>query len=485
MKGTTDSVKYSQLRIEDYLHEDRLEAESRAGVYSGSAMPENEGDGARVGEGIVKIESFGSNEEEELLELILSRDNLNAAYKKVARNKGSHGIDGMTVEELPAYLALHKDDLRRSILNGTYKPHPVRRVEIPKPDGGVRLLGIPAVVDRVIQQATAQVLSPIYEKKFSKSSYGFRPRRSAHQAIEQSRRYINEGYTWTVDIDLEKYFDTVNQDKLMRLVSEDIKDGRVISLIRKFLTSGVMINGVVIETEEGFSQGGNISPLLSNIMLHELDCELEARGLRFCRYADDCNIYVKSRKAAERVMKSITRYIEEDLKLKVNQKKSTVDRPWKLKFLGFSFYYNSRKGEYGVRVHEKSIARFRAKLKELTGRSNGMNMDLRLVKLKQSIQGWVNYYSIADMKMLAKTLDEWLRRRIRMVVWKSWKRIKTKFISLQKLGLDKSKAWEYANTRKGYWRISDSPILHRTLTNKTLEKRGLVSISAIYLKRLV
>jgi hypothetical protein len=244
-----------------------------------------------------------------------------------------------------------------------------------------------------------------------------------------------------------------------------------------------MINGVVIETDEGFSQGGNISPLLSNVMLHELDCELEARGLKFCRYADDCNIYVKSRKAAERVMKSITCFIEEDLKLKVNQKKSSVGRPWKLKFLGFSFYYNSRVKEYSVRIHEKSILRFKAKLKLLTGRSNGMSMDLRLVKLKQAIQGWVNYFKIADMKTLAKTLDEWLRRRIRLVVWKSWKRIRTKFISLQKLGLDKSKAWEYANTRKGYWRISDSPILHSTLTNKILEKRGLVSISAFYLNR--
>jgi len=486
MKDTTNSAEYRQLLLEGYLQEDRLEAESTAGAYSGSPMSEKEGDGARVGEGIVKNVTLAGSDENGLLEQILARDNLNAAYKKVARNKGSHGTDGMTVEELPAYLALHGEELRRSILNGTYKPQPVRRVEILKPDGGgVRLLGIPAVVDRVIQQATAQVLSPIYEKKFSKNSYGFRLGRNAHQAIEQSRKYINEGYTWTVDIDLEKYFDTVNQDKLIRLVSEDIKDGRVISLIRKFLASGVMINGVVIETEEGFSQGGNISPLLSNIMLHELDCELEARGLRFCRYADDCNIYVKSRKAAERVMKSITRFIEEDLKLKVNQKKSTVNRPWKLKFLGFSFYYNSRKGGYSVRVHEKSIARFKAKLKELTGRSNGMNMEIRLDKLKKSIQGWVNYFGLADMKTLAKTLDEWLRRRIRMVVWKSWKRIKTKFISLQKLGLDKSKAWEYANTRKGYWRISDSPILHRTLTNKILEKRGLISISAIYLKRLV
>jgi group II intron reverse transcriptase/maturase len=286
-----------------------------------------------------------------------------------------------------------------------------------------------------------------------------------------------------VDIDLEKYFDTVNQDKLMRILSRDVKDGRVLSLIRKFLESGVMINGVVIETEEGLAQGGNISPLLSNVMLHELDCELEKRGLRFCRYADDCNIYVKSQKAAERVMKSITRFIEEDLKLKVNQKKSTVDRSWKVKFLGFSFYFSPQKGEFCIRVHEKPIKKFLAKLKELTGRSNGMSMDVRLLKLKHAIRGWVNYFRVADMKTLAKRLDERVRRRIRMVIWKMWKRVRTRFKSLQKLGLDKSQAWQYANTRKGYWRISGSPILQTTITNKLLEKRGLVSISAIYLNR--
>ena len=483
MNSTTGSVEYSQLRIEDYLREDRREAEGSAKVYSGPTMLEKEGDGARVGE---ETHQGGTRESEtgaDLLERILNPKNLNAAYKKVKDNKGSHGVDGMTVEQLLPYLTEHGEELRKSILEGTYKPQPVRRVEIPKPDGGVRLLGVPTVIDRVVQQATAQVLTPIYEEIFSDSSYGFRPGRSAHQAIEQALKYINDGYTWAVDIDLEKYFDTVNRDKLMRLVSRDVKDGRVISLIRKFLVSGVMVNGVVIETEEGFVQGGNISPLLSNIMLHELDCELEARGLRHVRYADDCNIYVKSEKAAERIMKSITRFIEADLKLKVNQKKSKVDRPWKLKFLGFSFYYSSKKQKYSIRVHEKSILRFKAKLKALTGRSNGMAMGDRLTKLYQAIQGWVNYFALADMKTLASNLDQWLRRRIRMVVWKTWKRVRTRFASLQKLGLDRQKAWEYANTRKGYWRISDSPILHRTLTNKVLEKRGLVSISALYSKR--
>jgi group II intron reverse transcriptase/maturase len=448
-------------------------------------MLEKAGDGAKVGEGgqYCLGLTLESRAEDDLLERILSPGNVNAAYEQVKRNKGSHGVDGMTIEQLLPYLCAHWEELKKSILGGKYKPQPVRRVEIPKPDGGVRLLGIPTVVDRVVQQAVAQVLIPIYEKKFSGNSYGFRPGRSAHQAIERSRTYINEGYIWTVDIDLEKYFDTVNQDKLMRILSRDVKDGRVLSLIRKFLVSGVMINGVVMETEEGVPQGGNISPLLSNVMLHELDCELEKRGLRFCRYADDCNIYVKSQKAAERVMKSITRFIEENLKLKVNQKKSKVDRPWKVKFLGFSFYFNHKKGEFSIRVHEKPIKKFLAKLKELTGRSNGMNMDVRLQKLKQVIRGWVNYFRVADMKTLAKSLDERVRRRIRMVIWKTWKRVRTRFESLQKLGLDKSKAWQYANTRKGYWRISGSPILGTTITNKILEKRGLVSISAIYLNR--
>ena len=469
MKDTTEYAKYSQSQTENLLRDDRLEAEDSAGVYSIATMSEKESDGAKVEPG------------NDLLEKILSADNMNTAYKKVKGNKGSHGIDGMTVNELLPYLKEHGEELKESILSGKYKPQPVRRVEISKPDGGIRLLGIPTVVDRVIQQATAQVLTPIYEKRFSDSSYGFRPGRSAHQAIEQSRKYINNGYTWAVDIDLAKYFDTVNHDKVMRLISNDIKDGRVISLIRKFLVSGVMVDGVVIDTEEGTPQGGNISPLISNIMLHELDCELERRGLRFCRYADDCNIYVKSEKAAKRVMTSITRFIEEDLKLKVNQEKSTVDRPWNIKFLGFSFY--NAKGEYKVRAHGKSIKKFKVKLQELTGRSNGMSMDERLLKLKQTIVGWVNYFRIADMKTLASILDAWLRRRIRMVIWKSWKRVRTKFANLKKLGLDSHRAWEYANTRKGYWRISSSPVLECTITNDILEKRGLVSISAIYSKR--
>jgi len=320
LKDTRECVESRQLHKEGYLQEDRVELEGNAGALSIPSTSEKEANGG-------KGYAMG------LLEKILEPDNMNRAFKRVKSNKGSHGIDGMTVDELLPFLKENGDRIKQAIKEGTYSPKPVRRVEIPKPDGGTRLLGIPTVLDRVIQQAIAQVLSPIYEREFSDSSYGFRPGRDGHQAMRKCKEYINAGYTWAVDIDLAKYFDTVNHDKLMRLMSEKIKDGRVLSLIRKYLKSGVMINGVVIDTEEGTPQGGNISPLLSNIMLNELDKELTKRGLKFCRYADDCNIYVKSKKAAERVMASITRFLEEELKLKVNREKTAVDRPWKLKFL--------------------------------------------------------------------------------------------------------------------------------------------------------
>jgi RNA-directed DNA polymerase len=450
---------------EGYLQETRVELEGNAGVRSISTTSQNR-------------ETDGNEYPQGLLEKILDPDNLNLATRRVKANKGSHGVDGMTVNELYAFLRQNGNSIKQSIREGTYRPQPVRRVEIPKPDGGIRLLGIPTVLDRVIQQAVAQILSPIYEKQFSENSYGFRPNRNAHQAVKKCKEYIEAGYNWTVDIDLAKYFDTVNHDKLMRLLSETIKDGRVLSLIRKYLRSGVMINGVIQEAEEGTPQGGNLSPLLSNIMLNELDKELTRRGLKFCRYADDCNIYVRSRKAADRVMASITKFIEEKLKLKINKDKSFVDRPWKLKFLGFSFYF--KKDGVGIRVHPKSVKKLKEKLKEITGRSNAMSMWQRMLKLKQAITGWVNYFSLADMGRLVKSLDEWLRRRIRMCFWKQWKKIKTKHDNLVKLGIAKSKAWEFANTRKGYWRISNSPILSRTVTNEYLKKIGFPSIVERY-----
>ena len=465
MKDTRKCVESRQLHKEDCLQEIRVELRGNVGVQSISSTSER---------GRNDVNEYASG----LLEKILEPSNMNLAYKRVKANKGSYGVDGMTVNELLQFLKQNGKQLRQSLLEGEYNPEPVRRVEIPKADGGTRLLGIPTAVDRVIQQSISQILSPIYERKFSKNSYGFRPNKSAKEAVLKCKEYIDTGYKWAVDIDLAKYFDTVNHDKLMRLLSETIKDGRVLSLIRKYLRSGVMINGTVEETEIGCPQGGNLSPLLSNVMLNELDKELARRELNFCRYADDANIYVKSKKSAERVMVSITRFIEEKLKLKVNKEKSAVDRPWKLKFLGFTFY--PKKGGIGIRVHPKPVEKFKQKLKAITGRSKSMSMEQRMEKLRQCITGWVNYFNMADMKMLAKTLDEWLRRRIRMCFWKQWKKIRTKHDNILKLGIGKNKAWEYANTRKGYWRIANSPILARTLTNEYLKKIGFVSISERY-----
>jgi RNA-directed DNA polymerase len=466
LKNTKKCENSRQLHIEGYLQKDRVELEGYVGAPSISLTLE-------------KQQNAKNKDTCGLLERIIDRNNLNEAFKRVRSNKGSHGIDGMKVDELLQYLKENGDSLRQSLLEGSYKPNPVRRVEIPKPDGKKRPLGIPTAVDRVIQQAIAQVLSPIFEEEFSDNSYGFRPNKNAHQAILKCKEYMDNGYKWAVDIDLEKYFDTVNHDKLIGLVYKKVKDIRVISLIRKYLQAGVMEKGVFNTSQKGVPQGGNLSPLLSNIMLNELDKELEKRGLHFCRYADDCNIYVKTRKAALRVMVSITRFIEEDLKLKVNKDKSKVDRPWKLKYLGFTFY--PKKGEMGIRVHENSLKKLKAKLKEVTGRSNAMSMELRSIKLRQIIVGWVNYFKLADMKSTLKTLDEWLRRRIRLCYWKQWKKIKTRHDNLKKLGIDEYKAWEYANTRKGYWRISNSPILARTLSNKHLKEQGFITLTEKYL----
>ena len=466
MKNTKKCDNSRQLHNEGYLQKDRVELEEYVGAPSISLTIEKQQDAEN---------KYTSG----LFERIIDRNNLNEAFKRVKANKGSHGVDGMKVDELLQYLKENGASLRQSLLEGSYKPNPIRRVEIPKPDGKKRPLGIPTAVDRVIQQAIAQVLNPIFEKKFSDNSYGFRPNRSAHQAILKCKKYMDDGYRWAVDIDLEKYFDTVNHDKLIGLVYKEVKDIRVISLIRKYLQAGVMENGVFNISQKGVPQGGNLSPLLSNVMLNELDKELEKRELHFCRYADDCNIYVKTRKAASRVMTSITRFIEEELALKVNTDKSKVDRPWKLKYLGYTFY--PKKGEMGIRVHENSLKKLKTKLKEITGRSNAMSMELRSIKLRQIIVGWVNYFKLADMKSTLKILDEWLRRRIRLCYWKQWKKIRTKHDNLKKLGIDEYKAWEYANTRKGYWRISNSPILAITLSNKYLREQGFITLTEKYL----
>ena len=415
-----------------------------------------------------------------LLEFILSPNNLNQAYLQVKRNKGSGGIDKMKVESLKDYLVRHKDELVESILEGKYQPNPVRRVEIPKENGKTRQLGIPTLVDRVIQQSISQVLSQIYEKQFSDTSYGFRPRRSAHQALRTCQKNITEGYVWSVDMDLEKFFDTVNHSKLIEVLSRTIKDGRVISLIHKYLNAGVVIRNKFEQTVVGVPQGGPLSPLLSNVMLNELDKEIENRGHRFVRYADDMVVLCKSKRSSERTLRNLLPYIEGKLFLKVNTEKTSVAQISKIKFLGYSFY--RYKGLCQLRVHPKSALKMREKLKELTSRSNGWGNERRKESLKQYIVGWVNYFKLANMKGLLIKTDEWYRRRLRMVIWKQWKRIRTKLKNLIKLGINKYKAREYANTRKGNWRAANSPILKRSVTNERLKEAGYVFLSDYYRK---
>lgn len=413
-----------------------------------------------------------------LLEDVLERDNMLKAMYRVISNKGSHGIDGMKTDELREHVKRTWTTVKSKLLEGKYNPSPVRRIEIPKPDGGIRLLGIPTVQDRMIQQAIAQVLSEIYEPTFSESSFGFRPNRGAKNAIKQSETYINQGYRWVVDMDLEKFFDKVNHDILMGKLEKKIKDRRLLKLIRKYLESGVLVNGIKVSSEEGTPQGGPLSPLLANIMLDGIDKELEKRGHKFCRYADDCNIYVKSKKAGIRVMDSVTKLIENNLKLKVNKNKSAVDLVTNRKFLGFSFYY--RKGKFKIRIHDKSIKRFRDKIRDITNRNRGISIDERILRLNDSIRGWINYFGIADAKRKLKLLDSWIRRRLRACLWKQWKKTKTKYKNLIKLGISKSQAYQFANTRKGYWRISKSPILDIALNNGYFKSIGLMSLSNIY-----
>jgi len=465
MKVTKTGAKGSQLPREGSMQKNSAEHERYAGVHSPVRIPETDNTNA-------------SWSKDRLLEEIVSRDNMNLAFKKVKANKGSHGVDGMRVDELLPYLKENGETIKQSILDGTYRPNPVRRVEIPKEDGKKRNLGIPTVVDRVIQQAIAQILTPIYEKQFSENSFGFRPKRSAQDAIRKSQNHIEQGYKFVVDMDLEKYFDTVNQSKLVEVLSRIIKDGRVISLIHKYLRAGVMIKHRFEKTEVGVPQGGNLSPILSNIMLNELDKELESRGHKFVRYADDLLIFCKSRKSAERTLENILPFIEKKLFLKVNREKTGVDEARRVKFLGFSFY--QYKGQTRVRIHPKSIVKMKARIKEFTARSNGMGNEERAVKMRRYIMGWVNYFKIADMKKLLQSTDEWMRRRIRMIYWKQWKRVRTRFHMLESLGIPKQKAWEYANTRKSYWRTSNSPILAKSLGNNKIKGLGFLFFSDYY-----
>ncbi len=418
----------------------------------------------------------------ELLEKILSKENLNKAYKQVYENKGASGVDGVTVEELFLYIQEHKEEILWKIRDRKYRPQPVRRVLIPKENGKMRKLGIPSVIDRVLQQAIVQVLTPIYEKQFSDNSYGFRLDRCCEQAVIKALEFFNDGYDWIVDIDLQSFFDEVNQDKLMAIIHRTIKDDDVISLIRKFLQSGVMENGILQATKKGTPQGGNLSPLLSNIMLNELDKELEVRGLHFVCYADDCLIMVKSEKAANRVMESITTFITKKLGLKVNMETSRVARPNQIKYLGFGFYKKIGQNIWRPKPHIKSVEKFKYKLKQILCRSWSISLDERLLKLKQLIYGWVNYFRIADMKRLLNGIDENVRHKIRVIIWKQWKKIRKRYTCLRKLGITHRDAYVTVNSRRGYYHIAHTRVLESAISKEKLNKRGLVNSLDHYLK---
>ena len=466
MNVTKDGFKDRQLHMEDYLQMIPAEQGRQAEVSVYQRITENND----------IITDFWTDN---LLELILRKENLIKAYKKVKANKGKGGIDGMQVDELLPYLKEHQNEIIQKIRMGKYKPNPVRRVEIPKEEKGkVRKLGIPTVVDRVIQQAIAQELTPLFEPQFSENSYGFRPGRGQHDALKACKRNVEEGYVYVVSIDLEKFFDTVNHSKLIEILSRTIKDRRVISLIHKYLNAGVAQNGYFEKTEEGVPQGGPLSPLCGNVMLNELDRELERRGHRFVRFADDAIIFCKSRKSAERTMENIIPFIEDKLFLKVNRAKTKISHVSKIKYLGYAFYRN--KGKCRFRVHPKSVQKMKDQIRELTRRNNGWSNEYRRQRLAEYVRGWINYYSMADMKGLMTETDEWLRRKIRTIYWKQWKRVRTRYRNLRALKLPEWQVHKLANSRVGYWRMGQ--VLSCALTNKIIAQLGYISMLDYYLK---
>ena len=419
----------------------------------------------------------------EILERVLDGKNITEAVNKVLSNKGAGGIDKITTEKFKEMYnnnEVNFEEIKEQIRNRKYKPSPVRRVYIPKENGDKRGLGIPNIIDRVLQQAIVQVLSPIYEKQFSETSYGFRPKRLCENAIIKLLEYFNDGYTWIVDLDLEKFFDNVCHDKLISIIMKTIHDGELVSLIRKYLVAGVMENGVIQETKKGTPQGGNLSPLLSNIMLNELDKELEKRGLNFVRYADDCCIVVKSEKAANRVMTSITKFIEKKLGLKVNITKSKVARPDNIKYLGFGFY--NKNGRFRPKPHLKSIQKFKRKLKNLTKRNKSISISTRIKQINPVVRGWINYFRIADMKIAIHYIGGHLRRRIRCLIWKQWKTCNNRYKNLVKLGITKGTAKGLSYTRKSYWYVSRTNTIELALSNKRLSDKGLLSPEEHYNK---
>lgn len=447
-----------------FVQRDSVEREEYAKVPSASPGEGKERDGA-----------------ENLLERILDRNNLNRAYKQVKRNHGAPGIDGMTVEQALPWLQEHREELLQSIREGTFTPSPVRRKEIPKPDGGVRKLGIPTVVDRIIQQAIAQQLQPIYEPLFSDASYGYRPKRSGQQAVRQVKKYAEQGYTYAVEVDLSKYFDTLNHELLMELLRKQIQDKRVTGLIKKYLKAGVMENGVITRTREGSPQGGPLSPLLANIYLNEFDQEMAKRGVKVVRYADDIVVVTNSRRAAEHMLESCRKVLEGKLKLTMNLQKSRVVSLFSnrdFKFLGCCLGKNGR-GIY-IRVHRNSVQKAKQKLRELTNRGQGRNVRVVMAKVKEFIRGWIGYFYIADMKRILQSWDKWLRRRIRMYIWKQWKKPKTRVQNLKKLGIPAWQAYQWGNTRLGYWRVAGSQILQCSMTNEKLALAGYYDFPAQY-----
>src|ERR1700687_6055851 len=407
---------------------------------------------------------------EQLMEEVCGRENCKQALARVKANKGSAGVDGITVQQLPEYLEQHWPAIREQLLNGTYKPQPVKRVEIPKPDGGVRKLGIPTVLDRFVQQAVMQVLQRKWDWTFSDHSYGFRPGRSAHQAVERAQHYIAEGYRWVVGLGLEKFFDRVNHDKLMAKIAERVSDNRLLKLIRTFLRAGVMEGGLVSPVDEGTPQGGPLSPLLSNIVLDELHRELEQRGHRFVRYADDSNIYVRSLRAGQRVMESVTRFLTVKLKLKVNNEKSAVARPWERKFLGFSFT-NGR--EPKRRIAPKAIGRFKERVREVTTRTRGVSTERMAEELTRYLRGWLGYFGKCQTPSVLEDLGQWFRRRLRSAIWKQWKRGPVRFAELRKRGVGIDLAAQTAGSAHGPWRLANSPALAIALSNAYFDSLGI------------
>jgi len=423
---------------------------------------------------VAKRDAESPTQTASLMEEVCERENLWKALKRVQANKGAPGVDGMTVRQLPKYLKRHWPKTRKQLLAGTYQPQPVKRVEIPKPDGGVRKLGIPTALDRFIQQAVLQVLQERWDRTFSEQSYGFRPGRSAHQAVAQAQAYIAEGYGYTVDIDLEKFFDRVNHDMLMGRIAKRVEDKRMLKLIRAFLNAGIMENGLVSPSEEGTPQGGPLSPLMSNLMLDDLDKELERRGLRFVRYADDCNIYVRSRRAGERVMQSITRFITDKLRLKVNELKSAVARPAERKFLGFSFTSGKQPKR---RIAPKSLLRFKKRIRELTKRNRGVSLDQMVADLRRYLTGWRGYFGFCQTPSVFSILDSWIRRRLRCFQWKQWKSGRTRFAELRKRGVGKDLAAQTAGSSRGLWHVSRSPALSIALPGAYFDSLGLPRLS--------